>query len=58
MSNKHQIIKVHGHYEAYDEFGNFVCSGDNYNECEQDLIDYIVSMTKERIKEEYATLIA
>ena len=43
MSNTHQIIQTKGHYEAYDEYGNFVLSGDTYEECYNDLIDIIVA---------------
>ena len=42
MSGTHQIIQVKGHYEAYDEYGNFILSGDTYEECYNDLIDMIV----------------
>ena len=47
MSDTHQIIQVKGHYEAYDEYGNFVLSGDTYEECYNDLIDTIVAEATE-----------
>ena len=31
-----EIISVRGHYEAYDEDGNFICSGDKESETRQD----------------------
>lgn len=43
MSGTHQIIRVKEHYEAYDDGGNFVSSGDTYEECYNDLIDMIVA---------------
>ena len=49
MSGTHQIIQAKGHYEAYDEHGNFVLSGDTYEECYNDLIDVIVAKEKEKI---------
>lgn len=52
MSGTHQIIQVKGHYEAYDEYGNFVLSGDTYEECYNDLIDIIVAEMREDIRME------
>ena len=43
MTGAHQIIQVKGHYEAYDDSGNFVSSGDTYEECYNDLIEMVVS---------------
>ena len=43
MDNKHNIIQVKGHYEAHDECGNFIVSGDTYDECEKELIEILVS---------------
>lgn len=42
MDNTHRIIRVNGHYEAYNSFGEFVTSGDTYKECEDDLIEMLV----------------
>ena len=52
MSGTHQIIQTKGHYEAYDENGNFVLSGDTYEECYNDLIDVIVAEARENIRME------
>ena len=43
MSGAHKIVAVNGHYEAYDESGNFVVSGDTWDECEKELIEILVS---------------
>ena len=50
MGGTHQIIQVKGHYEAYDEYGNFVLSGDTYEECCNDLVDMIVAEAREEIR--------
>ena len=52
MGSTHQIIQIKGHYEAYDENGNFVLSGDTYEECYNDLIDMIVAEAREGIRME------
>ena len=52
MGNKHRIIQVKGHYEAYDEYGNFVLSGDTWDECYNDLIDIIVAEVRDNIRAE------
>lgn len=57
LTNTHRIIHINGHYEAYDDNGNFVCSGDTWNECYNDLIDMLVAearaeMRMENIREE------
>ena len=52
MSGTHQIIQTKGHYEAYDEYGHFVLSGDTYEECYNDLIDMIVAEARESIRME------
>lgn len=33
----YDIIPVHGHYEAYDRNGKFICSGDTETEVENEL---------------------
>ena len=43
MDNTHRIVRVKGHYEAYDSDGNFVVSGDTWDECEKELIEILVS---------------
>lgn len=35
----YDIISVHGHYEAYDSNGKFICSGDTEAEVERELIE-------------------
>ena len=50
MGSTHQIIQVKGHYEAYDEHGNFMVSGDTYEECCHDLIDMIVAEAREKMR--------
>lgn len=38
MINTHKIIPNKGHYEIYDDKGNFVSSGDTWEECYNDLL--------------------
>ena len=52
MDNTHRIVQVKGHYEVHDSNGNFVLSGDTYNECYNDLIEMIVSDVKKDIQME------
>ena len=33
----YKIICTQGHYEAYDNQGNFICSGDSYMEVAMEL---------------------
>lgn len=35
----YEIVRVKGHYEVFDENGNFVTSGDTYRECQEDLME-------------------
>ena len=52
MDNTHRIIAVNGHYEAYNNYGDFVTSGDTYKECEDDLIEMLVENARmENIRE-------
>ena len=46
MIGKHTIVNNNGHYDAYDDNGNFLLSGDTFSECEADLIEYIVNEAK------------
>lgn len=39
MDNTHRIVQVKGHYEVHDSNGNFVLSGDTWDECYNDLVD-------------------
>ena len=46
MVGTHKIVRINGHYEAYDDSGRFVSSGDTYEECYDDLIDMIVAKAR------------
>ena len=52
MDNTHRIVQVKGHYEVHDSNGNFVLSGDTWNECYNDLIDMLVAEAKAEIRME------
>lgn len=43
MDNTHRIVQVRGHYEVHDSNGNFVLSGDTWDECYNDLVDILVA---------------
>lgn len=43
MDNTHRIIPINGHYEAYNSYGEFVVSGDTWDECYNDLIEMLVA---------------
>lgn len=43
MDNTHRIVQVRGHYEVHDSNGNFVLSGDTWNECYNDLVDMLIA---------------
>ena len=43
MDNTHRIVQVRGHYEVHDSNGNFVLSGDAWDECYNDLVDMLVA---------------
>ena len=43
MDNTHRIVQVRGHYEVHDSSGNFVLSGDTWDECYNDLVDMLVA---------------
>lgn len=49
MGDTHRIMQVNGHYEVYDENGNFVLSGDTWEECFNDLSEMIVAEAKQSI---------
>ena len=49
MDNTHRIVQVKGHYEVDDSNGNFVLSGDTWNECYNDLVDMLVAEAKAEI---------
>ena len=52
MNNTHSIIQVKGHYEVHDSNGNFVLSGDTWDECYNDLVDMLVAEAKVEIHTE------
>ena len=43
MDKTYKIKFIYGHYEAYDKYGKFMASGDTIEECEQELLDIILS---------------
>lgn len=43
MDNTHRIVPVRGHYEVHDSNGNFVLSGDTWDECYNDLVEMLVA---------------
>ena len=56
MDNTHRIVQVRGHYEVHDCNGNFVLSGDTWDECYNDLVEMLVAEVRgekrmENIKE-------
>ena len=52
MDNTHRIVQVKGHYEVHDSNGNFVLSGDTWDECYNDLVDMLVASAKAEIRME------
>lgn len=38
LNNTQYIKKVKEHYEAYTQDGKFICSGDTFQECSDELI--------------------
>lgn len=52
MDNTHRIVQVRGHYEVHDSNGNFVLSGDTWDECYNDLVDMLVEEAKDEIRME------
>ena len=49
MSDTHKIEYVNGHWEVKDEYGNFVLSGDTWDECYNDLVNLLVAEAKSEI---------
>lgn len=43
MNDTHKIEYVNGHWEVKDKCGNFVLSGDTWDECYNDLVDMLVA---------------
>lgn len=52
MGDTHKIEYVNGHWEVKDECGNFVLSGDTYEECYNDIVDMLVVEAKAEIRME------
>lgn len=52
MDNTHRIVQVKGHYEVHDSNGNFVLSGDTWDECYNDLVDMLVEEARAGIEME------
>ena len=46
MDNTHRIVQVRGHYEVHDSNGNFVLSGDTWDECYNDLVEMLIADAK------------
>ena len=46
MDNTHRIVQVKEHYEVDDSNGNFVLSGDTWDECYNDLVDMLIAEAK------------
>lgn len=40
------IIQVRGHFEAYHSNGEFICSGDTFKECSDEVVELIKAETK------------
>lgn len=50
MSDRHDIKYVDGHYEAYDRYsGDFIVSGDTFEECFDELFKMLVEDAKREI---------
>lgn len=52
MSDTHKIEYVNGHWEVKDECGNFVFSGDTWDECCNDLVEMLIAEAKVEIRTE------
>ena len=52
MDNTHKIIQANGHYEVHDSNGNFVLSGDTWDECYNDLLEMFVEEARAGIEME------
>ena len=46
LNDTHKIEYVNGHWEVKDECGNFVLSGDTYNECYNDLLEMLAEVAR------------
>lgn len=52
MDNTHRIVPIKGYYEIHDSNGNFVLSGDTYEEYYNDLVDMLVADARTEISME------
>ena len=53
MDNTHRIVQVKDHYEVHNSNGNFVLSGDTWDECYNDLVEMLGADAKmENIREQ------
>ena len=52
MNNTHKIEYVNGHWEVKDKCGNFVLSGDTWDECYNDLVQMFVEEARAGIEME------
>lgn len=52
MDNTHRIVQVRGYYEVHDSNGNFVLSGDTWNECYNDMVEMLVEDARAGIEME------
>ena len=52
MNDTHKIEYVNGHWEVKDQYGNFILSGDTWNECYNDLLEMLVPEVKAGIRME------
>lgn len=41
LNDTQYIIQVREHYEAYHSTGEFICSGDTFKECSEELLKAI-----------------
>lgn len=49
MDNTHRIVHAKDHYEVHDNNGNFVLSGDTWDECYNDLVDMLAAEARAEI---------
>lgn len=46
LNQEQHIVRVREHYEAYTSQGDFICSGDTFEECSKELLDLIKAEIK------------
>lgn len=53
MDNTYKIERVKNHYEVHDINGNFILSGDTWDECYDDMVEMFVTDARmETIREQ------